>query len=299
MSLDLSEKGVPVVNETTCTGCGACVAICPDRVLRLENGKARAGGGLFMGCIACGHCAAVCPTQSIAVAGRGMRADDAIELPPASQRATADQLDALLLRRRSIRRFKQQPIERAAVERILAMISTAPMGIPPSDVGVVVFHGHDRVQAFAEDACAAFQGMGWFFNPVMLGLMRPFLGKQGYKVLREFVKPLLAMLVDGRKRGEDWFTYNAPAALLFHYGPMGGPADCHIAATYAMLAAESLGLGSCMLGTTEGLNTAKPFKQKYGVPLENKFGLGLVFGYPAGEFRRGVRRRLASATWAQ
>ena len=62
------------------------------------------------------------------------------------------------------------------------------------------------------------------------------------------------MLAEKRDKGEDWFTYHAPAAFLFHYGPMSGQADCHIAATYAMLAAESLGLGSCMLGTTEALN---------------------------------------------
>ena len=93
-------------------------------------------------------------------------------------------------------------------------------------------------------------------------------------------------------------AYNAPAALLFHYGPMGGPGECHIATTYAMLAAESLGLGSCMLGTTEALNQSKPFKSKYGIPPKNKIGLALVLGYPAVTFRRGVRRRLASVAFA-
>ncbi len=294
MGFDLREKGVPTVDQSICTDCGLCVQACADGVLTLESGKVRVGKGVFVGCIACGHCVAACPTGSITVAGRGMMRDDAFELPPALPRATADQLDALLAARRSIRRFAVREVDRATIDRILAMTSTAPMGIPPSDVGVLVFHGADRVQAFAADACDAFRRMAWFFSPVMLAIMRPFLGKENYLAMRDFVKPLLRTLAEKRRKGVDWFTYDAPAALLFHHGPMADPADCHIAATYAMLAAESLGLGSCMLGTTVALNNARAFKTKCGVPLKNKIGLALVLGYPAEKFRSGVRRRLAS-----
>ncbi len=137
MGFDLREKGVPtVVDKSSCTGCGQCVKVCPDGVLTLQDGKSKAGEGMFVGCIACGHCVAACPTGSITVAGRGMTPDDVFELPPAFQRATADQLDALLTTRRSIRRFEKREIDRSLIDRILAMISTAPMGIPPSDVGV-------------------------------------------------------------------------------------------------------------------------------------------------------------------
>jgi ferredoxin len=299
MGFDLRDQGTPVVDAATCTTCGLCVAACPDQVLTLTNGKIAVGSGMFLGCIACGHCVAVCPTKSIHVTGRGMTADDAFELPPVEQRATADQLEALLQARRSIRRFTNQEIDRHTIDRILAMTATAPMGIPPHDVGVIVFHGRDRVQTFAKDACEAFQAMRWYFHPVMLALMRPMLGKENYRAMRDFVRPLLDTLVRKRREGTDWFTYDAPAALLFHHGPMADPADCHIAATYAMLAAESLGLGSCMLGTTAGLNYAKPFQRKYGIPPKNKIGLAVVLGHSAEQFRHGVRRRLASVAFGR
>jgi ferredoxin len=294
MGFDLTEKGVPSVNTATCTGCGACVAACPDQVLALDRGKAFVRLGKFMGCIACGHCIAACPTGSVAVIGRGMTPDDAIALPPREQRANADQFEALLLARRSIRRFTPQEVDRAAVDRILAMISTAPMGIPPSDVGVLVFHGRDKVQGFAQDACDAFKGMAWFFRPVVLGLMRPMLGRENYLAMRDFVRPLLELLMQERSKGVDCFTYDAPLAMLFHHGPMADAADASIAATYAMLAAESLGLGSCLLGTTAGLNHAKAFKAKHRIPPKNKIGLGLVIGHSAETFRHAVRRRLAN-----
>lgn len=298
MGSDFAEKGMPAINTATCTGCGLCVEVCPDHVLALKDGKARAEEGVFLGCIACGHCVAVCPTESVAVAGRGMTADDRIDLPPASQRATVEQLEALLVSRRSIRQFKDEEIDRATIDKILDMTATAPMGIPPSDVGVTVFHGRQRVRAMANDSVAAFERMVRFLNPVMMTLMRPIWGREGSKMIREFVKPLLETLVEDHKQGVDSFTYNAPALLLFHHGPMGGPADCHIAATYASLAAESLGLGSCMLGTTETFNHDKALKAKYKIPPDHKVGLGLVLGYPAVKFSGGVRRRLGSVRFA-
>jgi nitroreductase len=116
--------------------------------------------------------------------------------------------------------------------------------------------------------------------------------------MRDFVKPLLKMLLDERSKGVDCFTYDASVALLFHHGPMADAADASIATTYAMLAAESFGLGSCMLGTTVGLTHAKAFKAKYGIPAKNKIGLALVLGHPAERFRKGVRRRLAAVEFA-
>jgi hypothetical protein len=42
------------------------------------------------------------------------------------------------------------------VDRILEMVSTAPVGLPPSEAGVLVIHGRDKVQKFVGDAVASF-----------------------------------------------------------------------------------------------------------------------------------------------
>jgi ferredoxin len=294
MSLSFHEHGKPIVDTAACTGCGKCVDICPDEVFSLIDGKAFAGQGVFVGCIACGHCVAVCPSAAIAVEGRGMRIGDRIELPRPQRRATADQLEALLIARRSIRHYKDQEVPREIVDQLLTMVATAPMGIPPSNVGVLVFHGREKVRQFAADACDSFKQMLKKMNPLMMGFMRLTMKKVEYDVMRHFVVPLLKYLAAAHEQGSDRFTYNAPAALLFHYGPTDDAADSHIASTYAMLAAESLGLGSCLLGTSAALNFDKQWKQKYNIPAENKIGLALCFGYPAVTYHSAVRRRLAS-----
>lgn len=298
MGLDLHESAIPTVQEESCTGCGRCVEVCASRTLAMLGGKVSIATRMFMGCIGCGQCAMICPTGSITVAGRRFDAGDLVELSPLEKRAPPDALDALLLSRRSVRTFRAEEIDRAVVARILAMTSTAPMGIPPSEVGIVVFHGREKVRQLAADAVGSFRRALKFFRPLMLGLMRPFMGKADYQTMRDFVRPLLQHIVEHWDAGEDVFAYEAPLAMLFHAGAMGDPADSYIAATYAMIAGQSLGLGSCMLGTTAALAHDPALKAKYGIPRENKVGLGLLLGYPAVHFQRGVRRRLASVTFA-
>jgi nitroreductase len=159
---------------------------------------------------------------------------------------------------------------------------------------VVVFHGREKVARFAAEMCGSFKEMSKKLNPFMLGLMRLWTKKSEADAMRDFVVPLLKMLSEKHEAGEDKFTYGAPAALLFHHGPMADAADCAIAATYAMLAAESLGLGSCLIGSAVGLNYDKKLKAGYGIPAENKVTLAMSFGYPAVKFAGGIQRRLAS-----
>jgi NAD-dependent dihydropyrimidine dehydrogenase PreA subunit len=50
----------------SCTGCGACVEVCPHGVLGIREGKAEAlDRGL---CMECGACALNCPVGAISVA---------------------------------------------------------------------------------------------------------------------------------------------------------------------------------------------------------------------------------------
>ena len=128
--------------------------------------------------------------------------------------------------------------------------------------------------------------------------MRLFMGKARHAAIRDFIRPLLLTLARDRAAGKDTLFHNAPLVMLFHYGPKTDEGDCMIVATYAMLAAETLGLGSCMIGTTTAVGHDKRLKAKYGIPAENKVSLSLAVGYSAARFQRGVTRRLASVGFA-
>ena len=49
------------VNNEKCTGCGACVDVCPVNAIKIENEKAVIGEE----CIDCGACIAQCPVEAI------------------------------------------------------------------------------------------------------------------------------------------------------------------------------------------------------------------------------------------
>jgi len=98
--------------------------------------------------------------------------------------------------------------------------------------------------------------------------------------------------------GGDTLLYGAPVAFLFHSSPYAEPGDCYVAATYAMIAAQSLGLGTCMIGMVAPfLERNKKLKAKYGIPNRNKPGIVLLMEYPGFSFKHGVRRRFASVSY--
>jgi ferredoxin len=292
MGMNFQEIATPSIDTSRCRACGRCAAVCAAGCLKMVDGRVSVGRRSFMGCIACGQCMTVCPTGAVQVQGRRFSPADVVDLPPAAL-PTSDQFDALLLARRSVRNFTGQEVERSVVERILAMAATAPVGIPPTEVSVLVLHGRERVRALAAEAIPIFAQLASRLSPWMLTLMRPFMGKATCELMRDFVRPLYTQIAAEWKAGRDTFTYDAPLALLFHSAVAGDAADEHIAATYAMLAAHSFGLGTCLLGTPAGLNQDMQFKARHGIPPTNMIGLALIAGYPVAHFDRGIRRQWA------
>ena len=147
------ENAQITVDEGLCNGCGLCVEICKDSSLQMVNGKARASGNPVFGCFGCGQCMAICPKDAISIEGRTLSPRDLFILPEKENAAGYDQLLSLLQRRRSVRDFKERPVEKEIIDKILDAASTAPMGIPPSDVHVMVMENREKVREFAMGFC--------------------------------------------------------------------------------------------------------------------------------------------------
>jgi ferredoxin len=291
-----NKAAVPRIDAKSCDLCGLCVKVCGTG-LRIRDGAVVFDEDALAGCIGCGHCMAVCPSGSITVTGRKMSPEMSLPMPAPADCATPDQLESLLLRRRSVRIFSERTVERSVVDRMLNIASTAPMGIPPSDVGVLVFNGRERVAEIRDDLIDYFESLSKYFNRGLLAVMRPFMKRASYEMMRDFVRPLLKEYHKARERGSDVLFYDCPLLLIFHSSPYADPADAAIAATYAMIAAESLGLGTCMNGMVPVMGYSKKLKKKYGIPKENKVSLGIMMGYPGVRYQRALRRELASVAY--
>ncbi len=298
MGLTLGRGGGPAevrIERERCTACGLCVEVCKGGPLLPVEGQVRVGEVSLFGCIGCGQCLAVCPRDCIEVKGRDLLPGDIVDLPPREGRASYDALYALLLARRSVRSFQEREVEPELVDRVLNSATTAPMGIPPTEVGVLVLAGKDRVREFRGDLLAELARIGWLLRPPAIWLMRPFMSWEDYEGMRGFVGPAVQAYIEKDREGVDWFFYDAPLALFFYASPFADPADAVIAGTYAMLAGEALGLGSCILGFPGYiLQYSGKLRRKYGLPPRIRPGMAIAFGYSAMRYRRAIRRRFAA-----
>ncbi len=127
------------VDSALCCGDALCVRACPAGCFRMKDGKAAAVPMAEKTCIECGHCVAVCPKDAIALNG---------ELPPGTpeHRASFEDLAALLQTRRSIRNYKEDPVPRAELERILDIARYAPTGKNSQDVQWLGVDGRDNMR---------------------------------------------------------------------------------------------------------------------------------------------------------
>lgn len=281
-----------VVDYQLCTTCGTCVEVCKGGPLYIEGDQLKVDQTRGFGCIACAACEVFCPTDAIRVTGRDLFPEDLAPIAGATQRAGYDALFDLLAARRSTRNFQTREVDHGTVQQILDAASTAPVGVPPSDVGVLVFQTAAAVQSIRADLTVELRKWRTYFSPPLLTLMTPFIGRDDARMFKDFVVPAVKMYTDKDKQGVDWFFYNAPLALYFYGTSYSDQADPTVAATLAMLAGESLGLGTCMLGFPGYVFQYSPaIRRKYGLPKKIQPGLMVIFGYPVYHPRYAVHRR--------
>jgi NAD-dependent dihydropyrimidine dehydrogenase PreA subunit/nitroreductase len=294
-----NENAQIIIDREKCNLCDLCVKICKDFSLRIENDKLVVNNEPIFGCFGCGQCAAICPNGAIKILGREFHPEDIIDLPSKDKCSTYEQLHSLMLRRRSVRDFKAQPVEPEIVDKIIRSCSTAPMGIPPSDVSLLILQGKDKVSEFTGDFLSYVKKMKWMF-PVMTTLYRPFFSKIEIAQFKEFVIPLYNKLIEKWEEGEDFLLYNAPLVIYFYGNPYADPVDSYIPATYSMLVAESLGLGSCMIGSIAPMikKGGVQLKKKYGIDLKSKDGIFVIYGYPKYKYHKAIKRTFAKVNYA-
>lgn len=293
-----SENAEVTIDLEKCNMCELCLRVCKSGLVR-ENGKIIIDQFQLFGCIGCGQCEAICPLECIHVNGRTLSGSDFIPLPAKEKRADFEQLYSLLLSRRSIREFKDREVEQEVIDEILNAASTAPMGVPPSDVSVLVIKGKEKVREFAFDFVDTLKSMKKMFSPLMMPVWRLFFGKEQHGMLKEFIIPLIDFLSAEKNKNVDMTLYDAPLVMYFYGSLYADPADTIIPATYAMIAAQSLGLGTCMIGTIGPFikKGANKFKEKYGIPQKHIPGIAVIFGYPPFKYHKAIKRTFAGVSY--
>jgi len=267
------------VNRETCNRDGICAAVCPYGIIAWSQGAYPApAADAEQLCIRCGHCVAVCPTGSL-----HHRDMPVAECPPVRPelRSDPEQCAHFIRSRRSIRVYRERPVERETLARLIDMARYAPSGINSQGARWLVIGDRAELRRLAG---LVIDWMRWL--------------QTGMPDVAE------AMHVErtiGRwQAGEDVILRGAPVLIVAHAakGNRMSPSTCTIALATLELAATSLGLGGCWAGYFNAAAAAfPPLQTALGLPAGHQCFGAMMIGYPQFAYHRLPTRNPPVIDW--
>lgn len=270
------------INRETCNRCGICAAECPRRIITMPDGNIPVvAAAAEAACNSCGHCVAVCPKGSL-----GHR-DSLLEMSPEIHEdleVNPQQVEQLLKSRRSVRVFKDKPVPREIITRLIDHARYAPTGHNAQEVEYMVIDNKKELDRIEE---LGIEWMKW--------------------VIKELPKMAaesnMEEKLERQKLHRDAFLRGAPVLIVTHAGKSGsvtllGAIDSANALSFLDLAANGLGLGTCWAGYVYIMaNTFPPVTEALALP-EGHVAYGCVLlGYNRYKYHRIPVRKAPRIIW--
>jgi nitroreductase/ferredoxin len=264
------------VNRHMCIRCGECVADCPAQIIAMEeSGFPSIAPDKEALCLRCQHCLAICPAGAVSILG----------LKPTGSRPLAggypdpDKLETLIKGRRSVRRYKDENLDPALLQRLLEVAWHAPTGVNSRQVRFTVVDDRNKLAKLRDVVMAG-----------LIRLVRDNALPESMIFYADFIRMWEEQKVDVIFRG-------APH-LLIASAPQNVPTplpDCLIALAYFELFAQANGVGTTWNGLAKlAINDLLPeTRHILGIPDDHLIGYVMAFGKPAVRFARTVQHGAA------
>lgn len=257
-----------IVDEIKCNKDGFCVAECPMNIIELEEVASYPSmipGGEEI-CNRCGHCIAVCPQG--ALRHSLIPVEDCAEMKP-ELTISEEQAVQFLRSRRSIRVYKDKPVERKKIKRLIEIARYAPTGGNSQLVEWLVLTDKSKLHDISRLAIET------LLRDINERLQVP------------AVNLYLSRIVKAWETGHDLILRNAPMLLLASTPSKAstGMADLCIALSYLDLIAPIMGLGTCWGGLLQhAIASSDPLKKFMGVPAGHPYHFPMMLGYPESKY---------------
>lgn len=267
------------VDETKCLRDKICIKECPMQIIIMKSTEETPIPAAMAEqiCINCGHCVAVCPSGALKL----NTMDPAACEPLGSDwNPGHETISKYMKSRRSIRKFKKNPVEKDKIEELIKVAAHAPSGHNSRPVQWTVFNDSEKIKDIAGSV------IGW------MNWMK--------ENQPEAAKAMhFDMITKAWEFGIDVVTYNSPAIVIAHGSKKNPHAQigCTIALSHLEVAAPSFGLGCCWGGfLTWAAGTWEPLKEKLGLPEGHVMHGSMLVGYPQFRYHR-VPVREAKINW--
>jgi nitroreductase/ferredoxin len=233
------------IDNNLCIKDNQCVMVCPQNVIIQRDKDSFPEIVNEKLCISCGHCVAICPqgaiihrefTQSLKTIKH--------EIIP-----SFEQIFEMLRARRSIRVFKDQPIEKELIQKIIDGARYAPNAKNVQSTEIIIIQDKPLLKKIVEVTAL-------FYSNLIKKLRNPLTRRYMLLIARNDIEGALRLLPDFEmvvsviQNGQDQILHNAPVLLIFHAKKNVSFSDvnANLALHNASLVSQVLGIGSFYVG---------------------------------------------------
>jgi nitroreductase/NAD-dependent dihydropyrimidine dehydrogenase PreA subunit len=272
------------IDPANCLKCGACLEECPNYVIHPVNGGVNSGKAYVKyedQCLECGHCVAICNAGAITLNEIGL--NDLEKLKKID--VNADQIKNLIYSRRSVRFFKDEPIDKDFLDEMIDVATHAGTASNSQSEGFIILQNKDKIQELEEDIINVIWSAGIKYlgsdGLIKKALLKKY-GEEMILALKRYHGVIRNRTADGNRKG--MIFRNAPAVILL-CGPssngMGG-ANSALAVRNIELYALTKGYGAMYCGFMVGAFEKKPklFREKLGIDKSQSIFSALLVGKP-------------------
>jgi len=286
-----------VIDSELCNGCGLCIPVCPDRIIRLNEEIAEIHGEK---CLECGHCRAACPLDAISIEAITVELGlhNVREMKNVIQPGKFDcaELIQLMRSRRSCRNFKSAPVELSLLADLVKIGTTAPSATNCQAWNFTLLPTRQEVLSLGKMARTFFADLNKkAANPLYRFLADIFMGGVLSRYYRNYYKTVAEAIDEFEQEGKDRLFHGATAAILISVKKSASyPCeDALLASQNILLAAHALGLGSCLIGfAVEAIRSKKEMKEAMDIPDDEEIYAVIALGYPDEYYSRPAGRRV-------
>jgi len=241
-----------------CIPCTVCDKTCPKDVIHVVDGKVELAEDFQKKCNGCLHCVAFCPLTALSHSD----APGSVEKAFVATETDAQRTGLLLKSRRTIRHYRQEPLEPEQIEWILDKVKYAPTGANRRELRWIVTR---TTESTAQAKALASE---WWRQEAVKDPQRD--------------PKKIDFMFERMARGKDTLTGTAPhiAFCVVATPSTWAPVDTGIALAYFNIAADSLGLG-CMMSANMALACAsQPLREFLELEETERCICAICFGKP-------------------